>query len=123
MLKKDLVVVGASAGGLAALQELVAGLPADCPLAIFIVQHLGASDRSYLAEILQRRSALPVTQAEDGQPFRQGHIYVARPDYHLLLEEKTLRLARGPKENRSRPSVDTLFRSAAHAHGPRVTGV
>jgi two-component system chemotaxis response regulator CheB len=123
MPKKDIVVIGASAGGVPVLKELVEGLPAEIPAAVFIVLHVGASDRSYLAEILQKKSALPVTQAENGESIRRGRIYVARPDYHLLVEASTVRLARGPRENRSRPAIDALFRSAAHAHGSSVLGV
>jgi two-component system chemotaxis response regulator CheB len=122
-LKKDIIVIGASAGGLAVLTELVAGLPEDLQASVFIVLHLGASDPSILAQILQARSKLPVTEAQDGEGIRKGHIYVARPDYHLLVEADTVQLARGPKENRSRPAIDALFRSACYAHGSRVIGV
>jgi len=122
-LKKDIIVIGASTGGLAVLTELVAELPEDLKASVFIVLHIGASDPSILAPLLQRRSKLPVTEAKDGEPIRKGHIYVARPDYHLLVEADTVQLARGPKENRSRPAIDALFRSACYAHGSRVIGV
>ena len=84
-LKKDIMVIGASAGGLAVLTELVAGLPEVLQASVFIVLHVGASDPGILAHILQARSKLPVTEAQDGEGIRKGHIYVARPDYHLLV--------------------------------------
>jgi len=122
-VKKDIIVIGASAGGVAVLSELVAGLPADLKASVFIVLHIGASDPGILASILQKRSRLPVSEARDGERFEKGHVYVARPDYHLLVEADIVQLARGPKENRSRPAIDALFRSACHAHGSRVIGV
>jgi two-component system chemotaxis response regulator CheB len=122
-MNKDVIVIGASAGGVGALKELVAGLPSDLGAAVFVVMHVGASDPSYLHEILQRQTKLPVGQAEDHEPIRAGRIRVARPDYHLVLEREAAHLARGPKENRCRPAIDALFRSAAHAFGPRVVGV
>lgn len=123
MTTRDIVVVGASAGGIPTLKELVALLPADFPAAIFIVQHLSPDVRSYLAEILQRSGPLPVTFAEDNDEIRTGRIYVAPPDEHLLVEPDRMRVVRGPRENRHRPSIDVLFRSAAWAFGPRVVGV
>ena len=90
---------------------------------MLIVLHVGASDPSYLHEILQRETALPVSQAQDRERLRPGHIVVARPDYHLVVEEGHVRLARGPRENRARPAIDALFRSAAYVYGPRVIGM
>jgi two-component system, chemotaxis family, protein-glutamate methylesterase/glutaminase len=120
---KNIVVMGASAGGIPVLKEIVARLSSDLNAAIFVVLHVGASDPSRLADILQKPSRLPVTEAEDGESIAHGHVYVARPDYHLVLEQDTVLLARGPKENRARPSIDVLFRSAAYAHGTRVIAV
>jgi two-component system, chemotaxis family, protein-glutamate methylesterase/glutaminase len=120
---RNIIVIGASAGGVEALQELVQGLPQDLDASMFIVLHLSPSAPSRLAEILQRRSALPVSQASDGEVFRRGHIYIARPDYHLVLEKEKIHLSRGPRENRHRPAIDALFRSAAYSHGARVIGV
>ena len=117
------VVVGASAGGLEAVRELVAGLPADFPAAVLIVIHTSPTGPNMLAEILSRGSALPVSTASDGETLRPGHIYVARPDHHLLLDDGHLAVKRGPRENRYRPSVDALFRSAAYTHGDAVIGV
>jgi two-component system chemotaxis response regulator CheB len=120
---KDVIVIGASAGGVEALRTLVRGLPKALDAAVFVVLHMPASGPSRLAEILQRCSALPVVRARDGETIRRGHVYVARPDYHLTLEEETMRLTRGPRENRHRPAIDALFRSAAYTHGGRVIGV
>ncbi|HEX8889313.1 MAG TPA: chemotaxis protein CheB [Pyrinomonadaceae bacterium] len=119
----DIIVVGASAGGVEALSTLVHGLPADLPAALFVVLHVPAQTPSLLPAILDRVSPLPVSQAIDGEKIQHGHIYVAPPDYHLLVERDFVRVIRGPKENRYRPAVDPLFRSAALAYGPRVVGV
>jgi two-component system, chemotaxis family, protein-glutamate methylesterase/glutaminase len=120
---KDIIVVGTSAGGVAALETLVKGLPSDIEAAIFVVLHLSPSSPSHLAEILQRRTKIPVAQARDGESIRRGRIYLARPDYHLMLERDRIRLPRGPRENRHRPAIDALFRSAAYTYSSRVIGV
>jgi two-component system chemotaxis response regulator CheB len=123
-MKKDIVVVGASAGGVPALQGLVAGLPGTFEGSLFIVLHTGPADRSTLDRILQKSTKLPVVQLRERElRFARGHIYVAMPDHHLILESDTVCLTRGPRENRVRPSIDVLFRSAAYAHGARVVGV
>jgi two-component system chemotaxis response regulator CheB len=121
--RRDVVVIGASAGGVEALTTLVKQLPEELDVTLLIVVHLAPEARSVLARILQRHTRLPVTAPDDGEPVRRGRIYVARPDHHLLLEPGRIRIARGPRENRSRPSVDALFRSAAYAYGSRVIGV
>lgn len=118
-----MVVVGASAGGIEALQALVAGLPADFPAALCVVLHLHASSHSSLPEILSRAGPLPAHHPHDGETIRPGCIYVAPPDHHLLVDGDTLGVKKGPKESRFRPSVDALFRSAAHTRAPRVIGV
>lgn len=123
MPKHDIIVVGASAGGVEALSTLVHGLPADLPAAVFIVLHLSPQSPSMLPKILQRATPLTVVSAEDHQPIRPGTIFVAPADMHLLIEEEEVRVIRGPKENRHRPAVDPLFRSAAYTYGPRVVGV
>jgi len=123
MADHALVVVGASAGGVEALQALIAGLPARFPAAVLVVLHIPAHPPSQLHAILARAGALPVTLAEDGEASLPGHIYVAPADRHLLVEGEQLRVTRGPKENRSRPAVDVLFRSAAYSVGPRAIGV
>ncbi len=120
---RDVVVVGASAGGVEALKRLVSLFPDDLSATLFVVLHLPPEGRSLLPEILGRASPLPVLQAEHGQRFEHGSIYVGPPDQHLELEEDRIRLSHGPRENGYRPAVDRLFTTAAHVHGERVTGV
>ena len=123
MAKRDIVVIGASAGGVYALKELITALPAEFPASIFIVLHVSANEPSYLPDILNHAGKLPAAHPVDGEPIQPGHIYIAPPDHHLLLEANQLLVKRGPKENRFRPSIDALFRSAAYTFGPRVIGV
>jgi two-component system chemotaxis response regulator CheB len=123
VLKPDIIVVGASAGGLAAFKTLVAQLPDGLPATIFIVWHIAPDYPSLLPQILAQVAALPVAHAVDGEPIETGRIYVAPPDRHLLVEPGVVRLSRGPKENRFRPAIDVLFRSAARSYGARVMGV
>jgi len=119
----DVICIGASAGGVGALAKLVQGLPADIPAAFFVVLHVLPKSPSMLPEILSRSGKLPATHPEDHTPIEYGHIYIAPPDHHLILERGYIRVIRGPKENRHRPSIDVLFRSAASAYGPRAVGV
>jgi two-component system chemotaxis response regulator CheB len=123
MKNQNIVVVGASAGGVEALREFCSRLPADLPASVLIVQHMSPNAPSLMARLLGRVSALPVSAAVDDEPLQQGHIYVSVPDRHLLLRRGRLLVRRGPYENRTRPSVDALFRSAAVAYGSRVIGV
>jgi two-component system chemotaxis response regulator CheB len=123
MATRDIIVIGASAGGVQALLNLVADLPRDLPAAVFIVLHVSANAPSLLPGILGRECKLEVAHAIDGEPIMRGRIYVAPPDQHLIIEDGIVRLVRGPKENLHRPSIDTLFRSAARWAGPRVIGV
>lgn len=123
MVPHDIIVIGASAGGLDALKQIVKELPKDIPAAIFIVMHISPSSPDVLHTILNSEGGLPVTSAVNGEVIQHGHIYVAPPDHHLLLEKTTIRLSHGPKENMHRPAIDPLFRSAAYADGPRVIGV
>ena len=123
MAKKDIVVIGASAGGMQALQALAGGLPADLPAAVFVVWHLAPGVRSVLPMVLNRASRIPALYPNDGDPIEPGRIYVAPNDHHLLLERGYVRVAKGPKENRFRPAVDPLFRSAAYLYSTRVIGV
>ena len=123
MATRDTIVIGASAGGVRALCQLVADLPPDLPAAVFIVLHVPANAPSLLPAILARESSLPVAHAKNGAPIERGHIYVAPPDHHLLLEDGYMKLVHGPKENLHRPSIDALFRSAARCAGPRAIGV
>jgi two-component system, chemotaxis family, protein-glutamate methylesterase/glutaminase len=122
-MAKDIIVVGTSAGGIEALRVLLGTLPADLSASLFIVMHTSAEGPGMLAEILDRAGRLPATNAKDRERIRPGTIYVAPPDRHLLIEPGVVRITRGPKENRFRPAVDPLFRSAAQTYGPRVVGV
>ena len=120
-LARDIIVIGASAGGIDALRQLLSKLPPDLPAAIFIVVHIGRT--SLLPSILQRVSTMPVVPAISGAAFERGAVYVGVPGVHLLLHDDHILLRRGPRENYSRPAVDALFRSAAASLGSRVVGV
>jgi two-component system chemotaxis response regulator CheB len=123
MAGRDIIVVGASVGGVEALVMLVRNLPRNLPAAIFVVLHIPADSPSLLPEILGRAGPLEATQAKDNEEIIHGHIYIAPPNNHLLVEQGRVRVVHGPRENRHRPAVDPLFRSAAIAYGSRVTGV
>ncbi|MGI4742689.1 MAG: chemotaxis protein CheB [Janthinobacterium lividum] len=120
---RDIVVIGASAGGVAALLTFVQTLPADFPAPIFVVLHVAADSPGVLPQLLSSVSSLEARHPQDGEIVAAGVIYVAPPDHHLLLEDDRILVTRGPKENRFRPSIDALFRSAAYTYGPRVIGV
>jgi len=120
---RDVIVIGGSAGALEALSTIVSGLPHNLPAAVFVVIHSSPGRESKLAEILSRAGKLLATLATDQQEIERGKIYIAPPDRHLLVENRHLTLVHGPKENRSRPAIDPLFRSAAVHYGARVMGV
>jgi two-component system chemotaxis response regulator CheB len=123
MRTKQIVVIGASAGGIETLRELVAGLPAEFPLPIGIVLHTSPQSPGILDAILSRAGPVPATNARDRERLKPGHIYVAPPDCHLLMEPGRVRVTKGPRENRFRPAIDPLFRSAAQVYGPGAIGV
>lgn len=123
MDRHDIIVVGASAGGIDAFGKLISTLPEDFQAAIFLVMHIPAHYPSLLPEIFTRLGALPASHPIDGEPIRPGHIYIGLPDHHLQLEEGSIRITQGPKENRHRPAIDSLFRTAANSYGSRVVGV
>ncbi len=123
MPSRDIIVIGASAGGVDALRRLCAALPADLRASLFIAQHLSPSARSVLPQLLDRAGPLPALSPVDGQAIEPGHIYVCAPDMHLLLRPGRILMRRGPYENRTRPAVNALFRSAAIHYGGRVTGI
>jgi two-component system chemotaxis response regulator CheB len=123
MEKKNIVVIGASTGGVEALKKIVQDLPPDLDASIFIVWHMSSTVRGMLPDILNSLNTINAAHAYDKEPIKPNRIYVAPPDHHLLVEEGRVRVTHGPKENRFRPAVDPLFRSAAYAYGSRVIGV
>lgn len=123
MQKKDIVVIGASAGGVIALVDLFKTIPEDFDAYIFVVLHVSAFSPSVMPQILSRAGHLKAVHAKDGEAMKKNVIYVAPPDYHLLVEKDKVIVKKGPKENRFRPSIDALFRSAAYTYGSRVVGV
>lgn len=123
MSAKPIVVIGTSSGGIEALRTLMSSLPADFPAPICVVMHTSPQSPGILHEILGRAGKLPVYRAEPGMPIRRSAVYVAPPDRHLLVERGSLRVTRGPRENRFRPAIDPLFRSAARVYGQAVIGV
>lgn len=123
MDRKNIVVVGASAGGFEALKTLISGLPANLQASIFVVWHIAPDIRGVLPRTLNKVGALYAQHAVDREPIKAGRIYVAPPDRHMLVDDGHLRVTRGPKENRFRPAIDPLFRSAAYHYGPNVIGI
>ncbi len=119
----DIVVIGASAGGVEALAEMAELLPAGLPAAVLMVLHMPAYGHSVLPDILSRRGPLPARHAVDGEPILPSRIYIAPPDHHLMVRDDKILLTRGPAENNHRPAIDVLFRAAARAYGPRTVGV
>ena len=123
MAKRNIIVIGGSTGSFEVFKTIAAGLAEGLDAAIFIVWHMSPNVRGILPAVLDGIGPLPAIEPRDGETIETGRIYVARPDHHLLLEEGRVRVTRGPKENRFRPAIDPLFRSAAFAYGPRVIGV
>jgi two-component system chemotaxis response regulator CheB len=123
MPKRDIIVIGTSAGGIETLIELFRQMPKKLAASIFVVCHVSPYSPGVLPKLISRVGKLPATHATDREPIKPGHIYVAPPDRHLLIEDSLVRVTQGPKENRFRPAVDPLFRSAAYTYGSRVIGV
>ena len=119
----DVVVIGASAGGLNAVERVLEGLPPDFHAAIVIVQHLLPDRRSYGPSIFSGHTKMRVKEAEDGDVIRPGVVYVAPPNSHLLVRKDSLALSHSPLVHFSRPSIDVTFESAAVAYGDRCVGV
>jgi two-component system chemotaxis response regulator CheB len=122
-MSNRIVVIGTSAGGIDALRTIAAGLPADFAAPIAVVMHSAPDSPGVLHEIIDRAGPLSALRARNGQRLEAGRIYVAPPDRHLLIEPGRVRVTRGPKENRFRPAIDPLFRSAAQVYGPAAIGV
>lgn len=121
MAVHDIVVIGTSAGGVEALCSLVQQLPPDLGAAVMVVMHVGA--KSNLPEILERCGSLEASSAADGERLRRGHVYVAPPSRHMVIRDGHLALTRAARENRHRPAIDPLFRSAARVYRERVVGI
>ena len=123
MAGHDIIVIGASSGGVEVLTTLVSGLPADLPAAVFIVLHVRPDAPSLLPSILGRVGVLPAAHAVDGEPIRTGRIYVAPPGRQMYIDKRRVSVEIGPRENMHRPAIDPLFRTAAEHHSTRVVGV
>ena len=122
-IARDVVVVGASAGGIRAVIEMLSRLPADLPAFVGVVIHRGADSTSSWADVLGMKTKLRVVEPTDGDPLTDGFVYIAPADYHMTFEHGSIALHRGAKEHYARPAVDPLFASAARDYGSRVVGV
>jgi two-component system chemotaxis response regulator CheB len=121
---RNTIVIGTSAGGLEVLDKLISQLPTDLPAAIFVVQHMAPENSGgALLHVLGKHKAFACKLAANGESFEEGRIYIAPPDHHLLVKKTTLLVTKGARENRYRPAIDPLFRSAAVTHGPSVIGI
>src|SRR5689334_23277097 len=118
-----IIVMGASTGGFEAFRKIISKLPADFNSSIFIVWHIAPDIRGILPQVLNNVSGIHAANAYDKEEIKPNRIYVAPPDHHLVVEQGRVRVTHGPKENRFRPAVDPLFRSAAYTYGNRVIGV
>ena len=121
-IKRDIIMIGASAGGVVTLTELFASFPPRMAAAVCVVLHR-SPEKGELAHVLSRRSVLPVIEPEKETALNVGRIYLAPPDHHVLLTSRGIAIQRGPKEHSTRPAIDVLFRTAAMTHRPRVVGV
>ncbi|MXV53227.1 chemotaxis protein CheB [Pedobacter sp. HMF7647] len=123
MEKRNIIVIGASTGGFEAIKKIVRDLPADMDASVFIVWHMSPDIEGLLPNVLNKLGTIEAAHAYDKEPIKPNHIYIAPPDRHLLIEEGQVSVTRGPKENRFRPAIDPLFRSAAYTYGNRVIGI
>lgn len=122
--KYQAVVIGVSAGGIAALEQILPLFEEHLPVSVLVTQHVAPDSENYLVEHFKSICSLKVVEAFDKQPIEPGVIYFAAPNYHLLVEkEKTVSLSIGPKVNYSRPSIDVMFETAAEAYCQQVVGV
>src|SRR5262249_55254456 len=123
MANRDILAIGASAGGVEALSFLAQNFPRDFPAAVLVTVHLWREGSSYLDEILDRSGPLPAVFASDNERLKKGHLYVAPANCHLIVDDDRLSLGHGSRENNSRPAIDPMMRSAAVCCGPRTIGV
>src|SRR3954465_8799466 len=123
MGRRDIVVIGASAGGVQALMRVVSALPLPFPASVFVVVHTSPSSIGMLDKVLNRVDGQRARYARDGMKIERDAIYIAPPDKHMILDNGTIGINTGPKQNRNRPAIDALFRSAATTYGERVIGV
>jgi two-component system chemotaxis response regulator CheB len=120
---RDIIVIGASAGSIQTLKEMMSRLPADLPAAVFVVVHVSPTSMGFLPQILDTAGPLIATHPQDREPIERGRVYVAPPNHHMMIDDGRISLTVGPKENGFRPAVDPLFRTASGAYGSRVVGV
>jgi two-component system chemotaxis response regulator CheB len=123
MDNRNIIVIGASAGGFNAIQGLIKELPPDFNASIFIVWHMAPDVTGILPRVINKQQTMPAFHPKDREPIAAGRVYVAPPDHHMIIDKNEIRITRGPKENRFRPAIDPLFRSAAYHYGPRVVGI
>lgn len=123
MAERDIVVIGGSAGSIGPLKETLGSLPRNFPASVLVVIHVADDFPSFLDTSLARWSSLPTSHPEDNEPIRRGRVYIARSNLHLTVEDSVVRVRRGPRENRHRPAIDPLFRTAARTYGSRVIGI
>ncbi|HEX8949081.1 MAG TPA: chemotaxis protein CheB [Dissulfurispiraceae bacterium] len=123
MAKNKIIALGASAGGIEAISKVISTLPEDIPAPLFVVLHSGPESPGLLDEIFSRAGRLKAKYAENGEAFSPGTIYIAPADHHLIIKDSRTLLSRGPRENRSRPALDPLFRSAGAAYDSQTIGV
>lgn len=123
-VKYKAIVIGTSAGGLIALSAILQQLPADYPIPLVIVQHRTKDQKTLLEEVLQQKSKLNVVQAEEKEKIKPGFVFMAPPDYHLLIEsDYSFSLSAEDPVHFSRPSIDVLFESAADAYKETLIGI
>ena len=124
MGKYEAVVIGVSSGGLEALRIVLPFLPADFPAPVLIVYHRGSQRDRFVIEYMNQLAGMEVKEAEEKEPLVPGFIYLAPPNYHLLVEEdRTLALSTEKRVSYSRPSIDILFETAAEAYGSGLVGL
>ncbi len=123
MPARDIIVIGGSAGGFDAVRKVVARFSIDLPAAVFVTIHVTGKGDGILPAVITSAGPLVAEHPEDGEPIKNGKIYVAPPDFHLLIRQGHIHLGHGPRENLQRPCINVMFRSAAAAYGPRVAGV